>query len=271
MSEQPVITEEGQVEVQPQNEGAAIQTPSTPEITPQVDQKEAASQDSKEADAVVPVESDIPVEGLKYAGFDVTLSIPKEMANFCVENGVDAEALTKELYASEDFKLSEESLAPLYEKFGKWQVDAFFEGINAKNQALLGQTKDQQATQAAQEKSAWDSTMQIMEGQDKWNDMSAWADKNLTPEEIAEFNQVMEKSTARVQSLMIKDLYSRFKQAGAPVAPTVLSLEEGGNDNTQTSQALSGAEYQKLLISGEYRKDPAKYDSMRRLGMQKGL
>lgn len=251
-------------------------TPPTPPVeqTPPTEgQNQPPEPAQKDEGAITPIESDIPLEGLKYAGFDVQLAIPKDVANFCQQNGLDAEAITKELYESESFKLSDETLQPLYEKFGKWQVDAFFDGIKAKNETILAEYKTTTETKASQEKAAWDSTMEIMEGQDRWDDMASWATKNLTPDEIEEFNLVMEKGTARVQALMIRDMYGRFKQAGSPAAPAaLLELEEGMNDNNQQAlQALSHADYHKLLSSGEYRKDPAKYDAMRRLGMQKGM
>lgn len=259
----------------PPTSPAEPQTPQStePQTPPQKGQNPPADATPPTEGAVTPVEADIPLDGLKYAGFDVQLAIPKDVANFCQQNGLDAEALTKELYESENFKLSDETLQPLYEKFGKWQVDAFFDGIKAKNETILAEYKTTTETRAAQEKAAWDSTMEIMEGQDRWDDMASWAMKNLTPDEIEEFNLVMEKGTARVQALMIRDMYGRFKQAGSPAAPAApLELEEGMNDNNQQAlQALSHADYHKLLSSGEYRKDPAKYDAMRRLGMQKGL
>lgn len=270
-------------------EGAANPAPSTPaapagteqqpapaaEIKPQEGQNQPQGATPTNTGTSTPIEADIPLEGLKYAGFDVQLAIPKDVANFCQQNGLDAEAITRELYESPDFKLSEEKLQPLYDKFGKWQVDAFFDGIKAKNEAILQEHKTTTETRAAQEKAAWDSTMEIMEGEDRWNDMSEWALKNLTPDEVDEFNHVMQNGTVRVQALMIRDMFDRFKQAGAPVAPAApapLELEEGSNDNNQQAiQALSQVEYHKILASGEYRKDPAKYDAMRRLGMQKGL
>lgn len=256
-----------------QNTPATPENPPTPENNPSEATSKPQETPTPETGTVTPIEADVPLEGLKYGDMPVNVFIPKDVANFCQENGVDAEALTKELYESSDFKLSEDSLGPLYEKFGKWQVDAFFDGLKAKNDATINNFKAEQATRQQQAEDAWKNTMEIMEGQDRWNDMSAWAMKNLDPSEIAEFNAVMEKGTSRVQSLMVKDMYSRYKAAGLPPAPTVLDLEEGVNDNNKegTVQALSRAEYHKILASGEYRKDPAKYDAMRRLGMQKGL
>lgn len=251
-----------------------VPTPAETPTPPKEGQNQPPEPTPEDKGTLTPVDNDIPLEGLKYAGLDVQLAIPKDVANFCQQNGLDAEAITRELYESESFKLSDETIQPLYEKFGKWQVDAFFDGIKAKNEAVFNEFKTASETKANQEKAAWDSTLEIMEGQDRWDDMASWAMTNLTPDEIDEFNLVMSKGTARVQALMIRDMFSRFKQAGAPAAPAnpPLELEEGMNDNNQQAlQALSHTDYHKLLASGEYRKDPGKYDAMRRLGMQKGL
>ena len=77
-----------------------------------------------------------------------------------------------------------------------------------------------------------------------------------------------------MQQLMIKDLYGKFAIDGAPVAPVILDLEEGANSGDAgggVESALTAAAYLDLIKTGEYKKDPAKYDALRRAGLQKGM
>jgi hypothetical protein len=76
-----------------------------------------------------------------------------------------------------------------------------------------------------------------------------------------------------MQQLMIKDLYGKFAAEGAPVAPVILDLEEGetGGDPGKVESALTSAAYLDLIKTGEYKKDPAKYDALRRAGMKRGI
>lgn len=221
----------------------------------------------------VPVDKDVTFDGVQYGGFEVQVEIPADLANMAGEKGIDIHAVSNELYSSPDFSLSQETLDGLYESFGKWQVDAYLEGIKAKNDAVIGSYKTTLDTNQANSEAAWTETLEIMGGEDRWSDLEAYAIENLSEEEASEFNDVMEKGSLRMQKLMIKDLYSKFNTAGAPVAPNVLNLEEGDNQGSASplNSALTSVDYLNLLTSGEYKKDPAKYDALRRLGMSKGI
>lgn len=270
MSEAPIVPVEEpivptEVPVEEANKPAEPVVPEAP----------VSTETSKESDWT-PVTENIALEGVKYGGFDVAVEIPADLANYAGEKGVDIQAVSNELYASPDFSLSQETLDGLYESFGKWQVDAYLDGIKAKNDAVMGSYKTQLDANQANQEAAWNETLEIMGGEDRWNDLDGYAQANLTEDELSEFNEVMEKGSIRMQKLMIKDLYSKFEAAGAPVAPNepkILDLEEGDNQGAgdAANSALSSAEYLKLLTSGEYKKDPAKYDALRRLGMSKGI
>lgn len=229
---------------------------------------------SETAPEWTPVTDNIKYSGLKFGGVDVEVEVPADIANFVGEKGVDIEAVSKELYESEDFTLSEATLEGLYEAFPKWQVDAYLSGVKAKNEAMINSHKTDVETRTANEETAWNSTMEIMGGEDRWEDMSAYASANLSPEDVAEFNSVMETGSLRMQQLMIKDLYAQFSTAGAPKAPAILDLEEGANSGDArgaTGTALTASAYLDLIKTGEYKKDPGKYDALRRAGMKKGI
>lgn len=220
----------------------------------------------------VPVTEEIIYSDMKYGGMDVNVTVPVEVANLAGEKGIDIQAVSKELYDSEDFSLSEATLGTLYDAFGKFQVDTYLRSVKAGNDQAVNDYNTQVEYMNEAEKGAWEATMEVMGGEDKWDDLSAYALSNMEDDELDEFNEIMKTGTPRMQQLMIKDVYSRFKEAGAPVAPTVLDLEEGQTGGVSDGTGpLTGAEFLKLITSGEYKKDPEKYDTLRRQGLAKGI
>jgi len=223
-----------------------------------------------------PVQDEIKISGVKYGEIDVDVVIPPDLANYAGEKGVDVQALSKELYSSPEFKLSEETLNSLYEKFPKFQVDAYLSGLKAQNDVMIRDHKQGIETKTANEKAAWDATLEVMGGQDRWADVEAYALNKMDDAELNEFNDVMKNGTLRMQQLLIKDVFNRFKAEGAPVAPikpVVLDLVEGstGGPGVTGDTALTSAQYLALFSSGKYKENPAKYDALRRSGMNKGI
>jgi hypothetical protein len=226
-----------------------------------------------DAAAAAAFTEDIPLEGLKFGGQDVNVTIPADVANYTAELGLDAQELANELYGSEDFTLSQETLDKLYAKVPKWQVDSYLSGIKAANSAMLDGHKAESEAKTQAEEAAWNATLEIMGGEDRWNDMAAFAEGNLSDEELEEFNDVMKNGTLYVQQLAIKDLWSKFDASGAPAAPAQLDLEEGDNQGSPAplNSAVSAEEYIQAITNGEYEKDPNGWDQRRRAGMAKGL
>ena len=220
-----------------------------------------------------PVTEDFSLKGMKYKDQDVEVTIPKEVCNLAKEKGIDVEAVTKELYSSENHTLTDETKKSLYDAFGKYQVDVYLDYVSQQNEQSLNTYKSNLETKSQNEKAAWDDTMKIMGGEDHWNDLSEYANENLTDAEIQDFNTIMEKGSLKMQQLMIADLYGKFEKAGSPVAPATLDLEEGKNIQASDTggQPLTAAEFLKVMTSGEYRKNPQKYDTLRQKGIDKGI
>lgn len=244
-----------------------------PEATPISTDTDIPVQPETPAEGVPAHSEDIKFDGVKYGDLDVTVNIPADLANMAAEKGIDAQAISKELYESEDFTLSQESLDGLYDAFGKWQVDTYLSGLKAKNDAMVSSYQQDQESRTKAEESAWESTLEIMGGEDKWNDLSVYASENLSEEEMEEFNAIMENGTLKMQQLMIADLFGKFSAAGAPVAPVSLDLEGGGASAPVVSEngPLSYQDYLELFQTGEYKNNPELYDKRRQLGMAKGL
>jgi len=222
----------------------------------------------------VAVTEDVIQDSVKLGDFEGTVTIPADLANLAGEAGIDISAVASELYASEDFSLSDETKDSLYDKFGKWQVDSYLAGIKAQNDNTLSAHKSQVEEFTAASQKAWDATLEVMGGEDRWDDMADYAQRNLPPDEVEEFNNVMEHGSMRMQQLMIKDMYAKFEVAGKPVLSAdsvVLDLEEGDNGKGDVITALTKAEYLALFPTGEYHKDPAKYDKLRQAGINKGI
>lgn len=268
------------VEVALPEGGAIIEGTGTQEVIPTIPETPGTTvttevplvpEGDKPADKeAVPAEA-ISLDNAKFAGMDVDVSIPAEVVSFATQHGFDAKEIAAELYGSEDFTLSPETKGKLYEAFGQFQVDAYLDGIKMKNDYLIAAHQGEVARKVESEKQAWDATIAVMGGEDRWDDMSAFAMKTLPEDEVEEFNHVMEHGTLRMQQLMIKDLYSRYEAAGKPPAPTILELEEGGTTGVEDgSVALSKEQFIKIVGTKEYKANPAKYDALRRLGMQQG-
>jgi hypothetical protein len=254
----------------------------TPSVEPTVD---TPTQDANPVDPVAdkdkgdttpgeptppPHMEDLKVSGIEYDGVMVDIDIPVDMANFAQEHGFDATEIAKEMYSPEG--LSDETRAALNEAFGKWQVDTFLEGVKAKDTATMSSFKDGQAKAEAAATEAWEETLELMGGEDRWADLSGFAEQNLSEEEINEFNEVMKNGSMRMQKLMIADLWSKFDSAGKPVAPVSLDLEDGSNNPpADDNGAVTQAEYFEAFKNGEYRKDPQGWDARRQAGMAKGI
>lgn len=247
-----------------------IETTETADTTTDTTAPESTQKPEGETADTDTVTEPIIVSELKYGDIDVGVEIPPDLANMLAQEGLDAVELTKEMYSENG--LSDETKATLYEKYGKWQVDAYLTGIEAINERNMTQYKAdvEKATQAMED--AWTSTMDLMGGEDRWADLDAYAAKNLSEEELAEFNDVMKNGTFRMQQLMIKDLWNKFDSAGKPAAPVKLDLESGDTaPASNAGAAVSQEEYFQSFMNGEYSKDPAGWDARRRAGMEKGI
>ena len=251
----------------------SVTTPAANPVVPDTPAPEAAPVDQTPVEApenTNVLTEDISLSGLKFDGQDVTVNIPVDLANACSEKGIDIEAVTKELYSESG--ISQESRKALDAAFGKWQVDAYLKGLDALNKQTMQEYKANAENATKAQEAAWNDTMEIMGGQDRWADLDAWAVRNLSQEDLDEFNAVMKDGTLKMQKLMIRDLWNQFETAGKPNAPVSLDLEKGENIPASTANgAITQAEYFKAFQNGEYRKDPGAWDARRKAGMMKGI
>jgi anti-sigma28 factor (negative regulator of flagellin synthesis) len=275
---EPIETPEVKEETVTQENPTEVSTSSfdTPSDIPSETSEKADSEKIEIKDDVAPGEPSVPphtedltVEGIEYDGVLVDINIPADLANFAQEKGFDAQEIATEIYSKEG--LSEKTRNALNEAFGKWQVDTYLDGLKAKDSMTMQQFKENQESAAKAAETAWNETLELMGG-DRWNDLDAFAAENLSEEEIAEFNEVMEKGSLRVQKLMIADIWRQYEAAGKPDAPVKLDLETGDNSKVaDSSSAVTQAEYFEAFKNGEYRKNPAEWDQRRQAGLAKGI
>jgi len=250
------------------------QVPTEPIVTPEVVPETPAV--TPDENAYTPVEEAVSLSDIKIDGHDVEINIPADILNFVGEKGLDAAEIAKEMYS--EGGVTEETREKLNEAFGKWQVDAYLDGIAAKNQLTMSEYKSGVEASQKAETEAWESTLEIMGGEDRWDDLSSFAEESLSEVDFEAFNSIMENGSLMVQQVLITDLYSKFTEAGAPVAPQIPELEQGetgGDAGSVGEKPLSVAEYKELFTSGEYSKatkeEQRRFDQLRELGQSKGI
>jgi hypothetical protein len=260
---EPIVTTET-----PSVPAATVATETPAAGTPNADQTQTTPDPAVPA---APAHTEgITIPGIKYGDSVVTVDIPADILNFTAEKGIDAESVAKELYS--ETGLTETTKQSLYDAFGKWQVDTYLDALDTKNKATVGGFKAKAEAEKVAAEEAWTQTLDLMGGEDRWTDLDSYAVKNLSDDELNEFNEVMKSGSMRMQKLMIADLWGRFSEAGKPVAPAVLDLEAADNiPPSSSSSAITSEEYFAAFKSGEYRKDPKGWDAKRSEGIKKGI
>jgi len=226
--------------------------------------------------APAPEPSDLPEE-LFFNGHPVQVEVPEELAGQLSEAGVDANKVISELYGKDsDFTLSDETRAPLDEKFGKPLVDTFLQALKAQNEHALHLTESQKAEAEKVQQQAVEWSNELVGGEENWDAMSSWAEKNLEDSQIDGFNKAMESGDKYIQELAIKDLQSKMQgQEG----DSDYSLVSGEAATETGGGALSANEYLAEMTSPEFTKlkghDRIKaqqaLDARRRLGLKRGI
>src|SRR5690554_4053560 len=123
-----------------------------------------------------PEPSEFPDE-LFFNGHPVRVEVPEELAGQLREAGVDANKVISELYGKDsDFTLSDETRAPLDEKFGKPLVDTFLQALKAQNEHALHLTESQKAEAEKAQQQAVEWSNELVGGEENWNAMSQWAE-----------------------------------------------------------------------------------------------
>jgi len=203
-----------------------------------------------------------------YDGLEVNVGIPDDLREQFAEKDLNIDDIVKELYDGE-FGLSEDSKAKLSEVYGKTIVDSYLDGVKARNDLFKSAHDKSISDNETANEELWNTALTQVGGEDNWNKFEAYAQDKFTDDEFDEFNAVMNSGSAYSQKLAIADVMSRYSESEGD---DQLDIIDGSSITKESNnEALSQADYLSLFKSGEYSRDPSKYDNMRRKGQQLGI
>lgn len=278
----PTPAPEGQAPIQEEQNPADTSTaPVEGEKSPEVTGTEGSEQKPSEGESEAPEYT--------YGGQAVEIEISDDLSGILSEKGLDAQALAAELYSGDEFGLSEETKGQLYEKFGKFAVDSYLNGLKAQNDLTMSrfESESKAAQEAAQ--AAWTETLGIVGSEEGWNEAIGWAEENFTDQERAEWDEIMESNNWTMQRLAIQDLANRagLKPSAAPqgghpaqasgsmTGRSNESLElieaNGGDSRSDAGGAITAQEYRQMWSSSLSPQEMQALDARRRAGIQKGI
>lgn len=198
------------------------------------------------------------VTGFNIEGVSINFQIPNEGVQMVIDAGLNIETLVGEY---KEGGLSDESLQALYSKHGKFIIDSMLHSLDANLKGAVQQYNESLSN-------AFNEVSEAIGGADEWSKMEAFAE-TLPQDVIENFNAAMASGNAYIQKLAAKDLHAMM----SPVESTKpeLSLIEGSKVSSGAPTACSALEYRNAIVSGEYYKDPNKWDNLRRAGQAQGL
>lgn len=254
----------------------ATETQQEEQVVEQVEQTEVVSEQRQE-ETTQPEEStigtpeqepeqtfeDLAVTGVQFGDHQLDFTVPSDAVKMASEKGFDANELVTELFKSKDFSFSPETYDKLTEAYGKVFVDMAIQNLKYGAESSIRSHTDS-VSKAEQE--AFAQVTSVCGGEEGWAKLEEFA-KTLDEATIADFNEAMESGNIKFQQLAVKDLMSRMPKEKQP-------LNLIGGENTPVSgapMAISAAEYQASFKNGEYAKDPAKWDALRRAGIERGI
>lgn len=204
----------------------------------------------------------------KYGDLTVDVVVPDDLREQLTKAELDADALVSELYGGDSFGLSDETKNKLYGIYGKTVVDSYLASVKAGNDELVKGNKEAIEAKQAADNAAWEAALEVVGGEEGWAGLEEFALANLTDEQLEEFNAVMASGSKYAQRLALKDLKTSYENKEG--TGDLVLIEGKGAPSVEKSH-LTAKDYHELLRSGEYRKDPQKYDAMRRAGIAAGL
>lgn len=213
----------------------------------------------------------------------VEVEVPEDIAAAFAEKGIDSNQVLSELFAKGGkFELTPKTKAKLDEAFGKPLVDGYLNLYRQQNKLAVDQFK---ADAAAQERLHTEITSDfntLVGGDDGWSELDKWAAENMSEAELASFNAVMQlppenwkAQRAVIEAMQIKRGAVVEKTEGTGMGELIGDDGEAGKRNSEgLPQTLTMAEFQSMMGTEKYRKDPAyaaRVDAIRRASKQAGI
>lgn len=212
-----------------------------------------------------------PLSNLMFDGVSVTIDVPDDVRQLADSKGFDAEKLISELFNSETFEFSEETRTALDAAYGKTYVDFLLKGLSADMKGSVGAYKDGIAAKEKAETDAYENVLSIVGGEEGWAKLEDFANAQGA-DFVDGLNEAMKSGNRWLQEMAINHAVALMSPAQAEVeAVKPLELIQGDGVVSASKSHCSALEYREAIANGEYNKEPAKWDALRRAGMAKGL
>lgn len=237
------------------------------ENAPTTQENQEANEEAVEQPEVTEeVKEEETEEGFYFGDTRVEVEVPAEISEALKEAKIDESQLLKELFAKDGkFEVSEKTKAALDKAFGKQMVDGYLNLFRQQNQMALDSYKKLEADTAAQVKANAEDFQSLVGGDEGWSELDKWASANLDDAQLAQFNAVMSlpvehypAQRAVVEALKIKrDAQIKAAEGDSQVTlPTDGAGESIRSNSGALPASLSRAEFQELMFTDRYKKDP---------------
>lgn len=252
-------TEEGVVVT---DDSATTEVPASTDTTDNTD-GDPADPDGTEGDPVADGSLDVVYDDKEFS-----IDIPEDLSKAFSDNGMDVNEVAKELYEGE-FGLSEATLDKLAAVYPRAVVEQYIAGIKATNDQGIA-SRDAADNQIAEaDEARWQECLTTVGGEENWNKLEVWAGEKFSDEQFERFNSVMQSGNQYAQELALKALMSEYRQVEGEDKLVLIEGDSSAGDNSDAP--LTAQQFLDLRLSGEYKKDPEKYDALRRKGIQRGI
>lgn len=213
----------------------------------------------------------------------VEVAVPDDIAAAFADKGIDANQVLSELFAKEGkFELTAETKAKLDEAFGKGMVDGYLNLYRQQNEMAVKQLKSDAEAQSKLHEQITSDFSTLVGGDAGWGELDAWAAENMSETDLASFNAVMQlppehwqAQRAVIEAIQIKRGAVKIETEGTGMGQLIGDdTTAGGSPTAGLPQTLTMAEFQGIMGSEKYRKDPqyaARIDAVRRASKQAGI
>lgn len=255
------------------SKGTSVET--TQETTETQDAAETTEQKTEDTQENVPE---------YFFGDDqVEVTVPDDIAAAFADKGIDANQVLSELFAKEGkFELTAETKAKLDEAFGKGMVDGYLNLYRQQNEMAVKQFKSDAEAQSKLHEQITSDFSTLVGGDAGWGELDAWAAENMSETDLASFNAVMQlppehwqAQRAVIEAIQIKRGAVKTETEGTGMGQLIGDdTTAGGSPTAGLPQTLTMAEFQGIMGSEKYRKDPqyaARIDAVRRASKQAGI
>lgn len=243
--------------------------------------EEPEGEEEKESDK--DKDKDETEEGEFFIGdTEVEITVPDDIRSELTEKGLDVDQIVKEMYSKGgNGRPSEGTIGKLYELYGKFSVDSYFNALEIQNSNTLESQAREEEDLSKAEAARFDECVEMLGGQEVWDSLEAFALENLSDEELKDFNEVMGSGLPFAQNLALLDLKAKMGQdKGDSPDGLVTPDSSAAPEADEVGAPMSKQEYLREVgvIGEKFRYDPKGFDkaskeldARRRLGMQRGL